>query len=482
VSETRHFSRRVLGVLFIIFSMYPLAFLRKALTYYDKDGLPMLWVGARCTNLFFRALLRELPMLTVLVVLWGACVYLIMGIGILRRRHWTRYLALILLIDVLASVLWNHWVLCVTMPYLSYTAASLPLIAAALFFLIKTRTRAEPGSAPKRVGLAPRLLVGLSILLVVLKLLPAPLFMWIMKTENQDTLSWVNRRPQKTVYESKDYEHIDAGYKRKEVFGYSICLPENLTLLSAGLAHRSTALIVRLRGTDSEGREIGYWLTSQTRWESVFRWASYYYLFSSNSYACEKALSYPSWRPLHLWLKTSLSDEIDWGFDRIEDARSPEWRGFLRTYPRRSWIGSRVKSSLYDFGNESSAEVTIVFEDESATTTLAAHILSSVRFDVSHISAEEHFLRAKTAQAKGELGYAAIDLVNAMYVAPENPEYAYCLADMLMGMLDKDKDPLGSGLRLGDAEGLLRRAIRLDPAYEEALELEGRVKKIYGDE
>lgn len=480
MSETRHVGRRVLGVLFIIFSMYPLAFLRKALTYYNKDGLPMLWVGVRCTNLYLRALLRELPMLTVLVVLSGACVYLIMGIGILRRRLWVRYLALILLIDVLASVLWNHWVLCVTMPYLSYTLTSLPLITAALIYVTKTRTWAEPWVALKRAGPAPRLLIGLSILFVVLKLLPAPLFMWILKTENQEFLSWVNRRPQKTVYESKDCEQIDAGYKRREVFGYSICLPENLTLLSAGLTHRSTALIVRLQGEDCDGGEIGYWLGSQTRWEGVFRWASHYHSFGTNPYACEKALSYPSWRPLHLWLKTFLSDEIDWEFDRIEDARSSEWRGFLRTYPPRSWIGLRVKSSLYDLGSESSAEVTIVFKDESATGC-AADILSSIRFDVSHATAEEYFLRAKAAQAKGELGHAAIDLVNAMYLAPENPEYSYSLANMLMGMLDRDKDPLGFSIRLPDAEELLRRAIRLDPTYEEALELQGRVKKIYRD-
>ncbi|MFQ5905577.1 MAG: hypothetical protein ACE5JA_03305 [bacterium] len=173
-----------------------------------------------------------------LLGLTASIVYLLTGFGILRFRAWTRRMAIVLAVDVIAWYCFGIWIYGAhKLGTLGYLSMALQL-AIVVPYSADRSIRGELGESRSAPGRGPRALLVFYTVVVALKLLSAPLFMGCLYTTRGDLMRALNVKPEQVRYEIADSDFIVKQCSRYEVFAYSVHLPRDLMIAAV------------LRGTD----------------------------------------------------------------------------------------------------------------------------------------------------------------------------------------------------------------------------------------
>jgi len=464
--QRRRTGVRILGVVFVLLSLYSLGVLTQTVIYHFEQRLPIismfLEIRAQTEGdvLSFPKIIFVFEIIAIAAILWAVFVYLVAAAGVLRLKRWVRYLILVLAIDAVATILWNYWILCSQIYSLLFAPVWFAILIAAFLFLNRSVIKRESNADVKRVGAAARLLIGVTLLFVVLKLASVPFFIGLLKP------GFISRRanlkPVKTEYRITDPDYLAQHYEKQDIFGCSIFIPRGVSFIRVERNDGSPDLSLHLGGEGPDGRMIRYMLRSRSPVAS----AAERFGFKS-AYEFERVVHHPSWRTLNLWMKVAV---VEVWFNQMEDAISPYWRGFVGTSPG---YGTCIRSSLHDLESDNSVYIEMVFERESEALSHAKDVLAAVRFETGGKDASTYFEEGKKALSKREYVDASFDFLNAFHMDQQNPEYAYRFARCLF----ENTSGAFRWWRLYTAKEFLRYALELDMTYHEAEELLATVEK-----
>ena len=460
---------RILAIIFVLLSLYSLGVLTQTVIYHFGRRLPVTAVFSALsgrTESVVPSTGFVLEAIAILVILWSAFAYLATSIGTRRLRPWVRALIFLLAIDIVATLLWNHWILCSQMYSLVYGTLWLVIFVAAFVYLSRPDIKAHFGTGAKRFSLASRWLIGLSILFVVLKLVSIPLFRGSLIDYTEPhfsrVLSALNTKPVKAEYRVQNRDYLTTYCEKRNILGHSAYLPKNLKPVHFELREASSRWVLYLEGEGNDGRLMRFVLKSKGRIAYVAEKFGF-----EDPYEFEKVIRRPSWRTLDLYMKVAA---INFFHNEIEDARSSHWRGFVRI---RQENPQMIRCTLYDLVSESSVAIEMVFERGSEAFNHARDMLATLRFETAGKDASVSLAKGKKALSNGEYVDASFDFLNAYFLDHGNPEHAYYFARSLF----EDQDKMLRHERLGTIIKYLKRTLGLDSTYHEAEELLATVEK-----
>jgi tetratricopeptide (TPR) repeat protein len=338
------------------------------------------------------------------------------------------------------------------------------ILIAAYLYLNRSDLKRLSSARVRRVDLAPRLLIGITALFVILKLALVPGFLGcVVRCRFAGFgLGGTNLQPVKTEYRVTDPNYLEKHYQRQSIFGCSLHVPRDLRHLAARIDRSSSGLILLLEGKYDVAGVVRFTLWSNN---SIVNTASRFGF--RDPYEFEKIVHRPSWRAMDLWMKEAAVNFVP---EKIEDGKSPHWRGFVQINEE---YGLRIRSSLYDIDNENSLDIRIVFQHGPPALGHAKDVLAALEFETDKKDASVYLNEGKTSLSNGEYVDALFDFLNAHYVDRLNPEPAYYFARSL---LEGPPEAVIWG-RLHTAEEFLKYALELDSTYHEAEELLATVEK-----
>ena len=460
---------KILGVVFVLLSLYSLGVLTQTVIYHFGRRLPVtavFWAVPGRTESVVASTGFVLEAIAILVILWTAFAYLATSIGTQRLRPWVRALIFLLAIDIVATLLWNHWILCSQMYSLIYGTLWLIIFVAAFVYLSRPDIKAHFGAGAKRFSLASRWLIGLSILFVLLKLVSIPLFIGSLIDYTEPhfsrVLSALNTKPVKAEYRVQNRDYLTAYCEKRNVLGHSAYLPKDLKPVHFELDEASSRWYLYLEGEGNDGRLMRFVLKSEGRIAHAAEKFGF-----EDPYEFEKVIRRPSWRTLDLCMKVAAHN---FAYNEIEDVTSSHWRGFVRIRQEKPPM---IRCTLYDLVSESSVAIEMVFERGSEASNHARDMLATLRFETAGKDALAYLAEGKKALTNGEYVDASFDFLNAYFLDQANPEHAYYFARSLF----EDQDKTLRHERLRTITKYLKHTLELDSTYHQADELLATVEK-----
>ena len=456
---------RVTGVVFLLIWLYYLAILVTSTISYYRDPAVHTLLTVGISPKEFEALLRTLiqgkGLVTITSISWGLFVGFLAIIHLLRLRSLGRYLTMIISVDMLVIIVFSSWVSGSYVYSLFWPAIAAITSALVIWFFSRRHTRAQFRTDGTRSSLGTRLLIGFYAFFLVVKLLSVPAFIGFLSIKHQEIFRTARLVPQKAEYVISDSTYLKNECTKQEIFGYTVWLPDYMKVLTATREKDPPWHMLWLRGIDGGGNRVLINMTDEAYGQLLLPFMDGQQYRFKSAYELERAFSYPSWSPDWILLKSAALS-----LDSIEDATSSGWKGFVKLGPWTDGVNCTIISSMYDSTDEYSAEITIIFNQESMTIDQVKSILASLRFEKAE-SDTESFERGLSELGAKQLMDASISFLNAFYLDPDNPEYAYYFAQSLLE--DTSKTYRKRYLRL--SKRFLEYSLELDSAYVQAVEL-----------
>jgi hypothetical protein len=154
-----------------------------------------------------------------LLGLAASIAYLLTGLGALRFRTWTRKMAILLVVDVIAWYCFSIWVYGAQkfgVPEYCGTALSLALLVA---YAADRSIKAELNRNHRPMGGGPKALLVSYTFVIAVKILSAPVFIGFLYATHGDVMRALNVKPQRVEYELSDSDLIEKLCSKYEVFG-----------------------------------------------------------------------------------------------------------------------------------------------------------------------------------------------------------------------------------------------------------------------
>jgi hypothetical protein len=413
------------------------------------------------------------PIVAGLSVMSMSLGFLLGGIGLLSRKAWARPLFLVLGVDVLAGICLSAWLFGAQHLGVFGYGSQFAWAAVLLFLSADRHARNAFFSGVKSISRPAKWLIGIYLVVVVLKLLSAPLFIGYMRLGQRELASGLRAIPQKVAYETGDSRGLDSGCTTRRLFDYRISLPEDLRVLTV------------LRGSESSSWNVMFGRCSGTRYQVVANLSNgstlgvvahtllkVYGLRSP--YELERRIDYPGWSPIWMgWRLIHLPIDASY---IVEEVTATHWKGFVVGPSIDSGPEGRLNCSAYDTSGESSAGVCLFLDGKDMTTKRAKDMLATLEFDQDPMDASECFSQGKIALANHRHTDATISFMNALYRRKEDPEYAYYLGRSLC---EGKCEAFEKGSLLSSAD-FLKYALELDSTCSSARQLLAAVEKEIG--
>ncbi|MFQ5905576.1 MAG: hypothetical protein ACE5JA_03300, partial [bacterium] len=415
----------------------------------EADLLYRIWTHGR--GIYFAA-----------TVLWGLFVCVLATKGLLTLRPLGRKLAVLISIDMLVIYLVSSWIAGSYPSALFWAVIWAIFSALVIWFSSRRRTRAQFQTDLARASSRTRLLVEFYVLFLVLKVLLVPSFIAFLSIKLPEQLRMARLVPERAEYVVSDSTYLKTQCKQQEVFGYSIWLPDYMKVLGAFYDKNPPEWSLWLRGIDGRGNRVMIVITDEGRGGYLFPFMDSEHRRFKSPYELERVLNYPSWSPNWMMLKlTALS--VPPGVVKVEDATSSSWKGFVMFGPWTDGVHNTIVSSMYDSTGEHSVQIMTTFNQKSLTVDQVRSILASLKFET--VQDDTNSVRRGLAELETrQYRDASISFLNALYLDPQNPRYAYYFAQSLLE--DTSKAYRKRYLKL--SKKFLEYSLGLDSSFVEA--------------
>jgi hypothetical protein len=393
------------------------------------------------------------------------------GVGLLKRKLWAYYAALLIPIMGILGMIWNIWFFGGQFYSAGELAAFFFAYALIFLFFTASKTRNIFGItevAIKNLRSLPKILTVTLIILVFAHILSIPAWFLYVNARYGHFPSLVRLKPLPAAYYVEDRKFIYRDCEPVIIFNYTIWLPKDLKMKmlykskefgwEAVLANGEEPAATMTLFLNDKGAGYLIPFSKALRFDSV--------------YGLEKKINYPASSPLYFALKSAANLTPKY----IEEAAGANWKGFIKSDYSQKNARKIIDCSLYDKKEKQMCGITFILKDKTASLERARSIIASLKFNEAKISSRVFFQQGQKALTEKNYTLAALSFLNALYGEDKNPEYAYWLA------LSLSRDDAGPGrkTRRESAKNFLIYALNLKPDYAPAAALLKEIERTQG--
>lgn len=393
----------------------------------------------------------------ILVTIFLGFVYIISGIGLLRRRFWARYIMVALMI-ILPSGQLNRVLMFGGQSFQPIVFISTVVIALIVLWVIMRKRFKEQFENPDgRFALKNK--YGVIIVLIILLALFTPVM--VLSAKIYITLKYdepfIVAVPKEIKIQPANSSFFTDKYRRVELCDVSFLVPNDFSIRSF---HRfKDALInwnIKISHPDIKNGLIS--LSSESMFDIGGLYKTMYF---KSAYDLERAVYTNNYSPFLLALRMLSNLGRKSTIDFIEH---PGFRGILLSRPVGNEGCFIYEVSLYDKNAKSSRAIVFMSKDANWNKEHILDMVSLVTFVKNDMSkADGYYKEGVDLLIANNSMDAQFKLANAYYLASENPEYGYMFAKSLVQQ-KADKN-------FNSARAILRNVVKIKPDYKEALEL-----------
>lgn len=449
----------IFGWIFITIAVGIVGFLIPFIIYKLKTSLPIFALVSSIDP----SATGDLPyvviiaILLLLIIAFFSFAYLICGIGILKLKHWARYIAITLAVTYILGIpfkalFFRHTSLCEP-GFFIFTA----FIIIVLWFFLKRSTKLQFQAERDRFKL--RSGYGAVIFFIIFFTF-TPSFSFLTYkayTSLRYKKPFFSIKPQKIrLKEINDADFLDK-YKRVSICDTSILIPNDFAIFNFYAS--SSGYCNCTLGSPTSPRKGFIMLDSLNVHEGLAKSMKF-----KNSYNFEKELYTNNWNPILMALR-SFSEIEQWGME-ITEIDSSIFKGIIKSQKQGMY-----DCSIYDKDSTNSRQVTIFYSDTEGLSMNDVHnTISSINFlEGQTVDAAEYYSEGIKALNLGDAISAQFEFANAYQLSPENPEYGYMLAKAIFTNGERSYRTARKILE--------REVLKLKPDHKEAKELLEDIKK-----
>jgi len=373
----------------------------------------------------FVSLLIDLFFNSTGLFLYTTPIDLIIAYGLLRRKFWSRYgvIGVMLTYPILLLTQYLWW------GGQSFQVSTLAIqvlfVALTLLYFSGRTIKTLLGETPKF-----RLRSWHGLLIIVIMILPSLQLM--MPLYFKIWFSWkysaplFEAKPQILVLEKTNVLGISEKYQKVKLLDVDLLIPKGFSLRGIRRdTEKPDKWQVALQDTTPE--KIGrisldnHFLFDEVNFEEVRKKARLTTKFDFEKFALTN-----NWNPIFSTLNMIIRPRGE-GF-KIREIKKHDLRGFLRSWQRNE--GLNWEFSLHDATDTRFIGGSIYFKKGYLNEKDVLTILSSIEFlkQNNSVLAADHSRKGVELCNRGEFHQALIELANAHYLSPENPEYIFTLA------------------------------------------------------
>jgi hypothetical protein len=411
--------------------------------------------------------LNFLPKLTaysIVTTLFGFLLFFVTGIGILKVKRGAYYAALCIPFIYFFGIIKNIWLLG-PQSIMKAPVFSILLISVVILLFLIRKDIIEQFKADYITRRGKRLnpkkfILWVSLIGVLVNVIAIAFWLLVVHVRLKDQLPVIDLKPKKVEYRVQDKSFILNDCEKREVFGYSVSIPQDLKIGMISMGSPGGEWNVGFLSMDNSDLKALIMLTSKG-FGSLLLPINFALNFKT-IYDFEKAIHYANWSPIYLVLKVIGAPK---NLESIDEASASTWRGFVKVL--RSKDKHTYDGSLYSLKNGSTCGIAVVSKDGVLTSGQVKSIIASLEFQAVKGSSESFFEKGKADLSGADFTSAALNFTNALYSNERNPEYAYYLARSLF----EDSSAAGRKSRLGCSKRFLEYALTLNPSHAKAKEL-----------
>jgi hypothetical protein len=450
-------SVRALGVLILLLGVPNLVYCISILTHNEKLRTAMAEVGPGYVSI---ELLGSYDAGTIAGLLMGFAFFAAVGVGLWKLKFWGRLGGEALAVVVVTEIYREIWFYGPRVHGWLYNVLWMLFVGLTLILLNDSAVRAQFPLPRKARNVTRRREFLFLTIPILIGLLAFPANMVYLRIKHRDDIAWFTAVPEKVKYVVRDSSFLADSCYEYRIFGYSVCLPKNLTVNTAGKNDYSLGWWLMLVSSDTVPFDFLVTLEDRSRLEQHSGLEQTVLGFRS-FYEFERTLMYPTWSPVYFYLRPLLI--ADWA----EHATGSGWKGFVTGYHLEDKKRYNIEASLYDEDEGRSGCVRMNFRDDYMSLGQVKELLASLRFGGEKEPCSQLFSRGEEMMLKGEYAQATALFLTAFRGDTLNADYAFHVARSLL----EDRRPFRRKTHLRSAVEFLRCVLELDPKHAEAREL-----------
>lgn len=350
----------------------------------------------------------------------------IIGYGLLRQRHWSRYavmatMATLPICQIIQVIMWGK-------ESFSWETFLVPLLIALLTFFYFS-TKATKTLFGEMRAFRIKSWLGLLVIIIIFVSFVPILFSVVTRIYliRKFNLQFFEHKPEIVLLQKQEKHELSGMYRKIRLLDTSMLIPKEFR-------------IGKLRPADDKSNSWSCWLYSTGPDRGYLIYGNKFPFDElphqlmkqaglKSMFDCERFMLTNNWNPSAFLIRSLIRPDGE-GFS-VKEIHTNSYRGFLKQWRRKAF--SYAEFSLYSSDNKRFAGGTFIYKKEYLGDGDILNIISSLEFlkteDTNN--AKFYYKKGLSLLQSGDVTQAEYEFANAYYLSPKDPDYIFGFAETL---------------------------------------------------